>query len=205
MSASTATTEKINAETNNDKKTESVNLPVAYKQLAVHGIQIFDQLLENNVINEEQYNEYITFYAVKIHLSGDNKSNADKKEYTDSLPKDVVVTKKMKDEMGADAPEGSKDLTNAYKKVKETVSASVKAHNSFLKKKQREADKLAKQEAKKEAKMKTTEVVDEPEKESSEEPVSEEPVSEEPVSEEPVVETPQEEPKKAKKTKKTTK
>lgn len=201
MSASTATTEKINAETNNDKKTESVNLPVAYKQLAVHGIQIFDQLLENNVINEDQYNEYITFYAVKIHLSGDNKSNADKKEYTDSLPKDVVVTKKMKDEMGADAPEGSKDLTNSYKKVKETVNASVKAHNSFLKKKQREADKLAKQEAKKEAKMKTaevtedvtevvTEVVDEPEKESSEEPV---------------VETPQEEPKKAKKTKKTTK
>jgi len=205
MSASTTTNEKINVETNNDKKTESVNLPVAYKQLAVHGIQIFDQLLENNVINEEQYNEYITFYAVKIHLSGDNKSNADKKEYTDSLPKDVVVTKKLKDEMGADAPEGSKDLTNAYKKVKETVSASVKAHNSFLKKKQREADKLAKQEAKKEAKMKTTEVVDEPEKESSEEPVSEEPVSEEPVSEEPVVETPQEEPKKAKKTKKTTK
>ena len=195
MSASTTTNEKINVETNNDKKTESVNLPVAYKQLAVHGIQIFDQLLENNVINEEQYNEYITFYAVKIHLSGDNKSNADKKEYTDSLPKDVVVTKKLKDEMGADAPEGSKDLTNAYKKVKETVSASVKAHNSFLKKKQREADKLAKQEAKKEAKMKTTEVVDEPEKESSEEPVSEE----------PVVETPQEEPKKAKKTKKTTK
>jgi len=205
MSASTTTNEKINVETNNDKKTESVNLPVAYKQLAVHGIQIFDQLLENNVINEDQYNEYITFYAVKIHLSGDNKSNADKKEYTDSLPKDVVVTKKLKDEMGADAPEGSKDLTNAYKKVKETVSASVKAHNSFLKKKQREADKLAKQEAKKEAKMKTTEVVDEPEKESSEEPVSEEPVSEEPVSEEPVVETPQEEPKKAKKTKKTTK
>ena len=195
MSASTTTNEKINVETNNDKKTESVNLPVAYKQLAVHGIQIFDQLLENNVINEDQYNEYITFYAVKIHLSGDNKSNADKKEYTDSLPKDVVVTKKLKDEMGADAPEGSKDLTNAYKKVKETVSASVKAHNSFLKKKQREADKLAKQEAKKEAKMKTTEVVDEPEKESSEEPVSEE----------PVVETPQEEPKKAKKTKKTTK
>lgn len=197
MSASTATTEKINAETNNDKKTESVNLPVAYKQLAVHGIQIFDQLLENNVINEDQYNEYITFYAVKIHLSGDNKSNADKKEYTDSLPKDVVVTKKMKDEMGADAPEGSKDLTNAYKKVKETVSASVKAHNSFLKKKQREADKLAKQEAKKEAKMKTAEVTEEVTE------VADEPVNES--SEEPVVETPKEEPKKAKKTKKTTK